>query len=271
MTFFVTSAGSGKGADLGGLEGADKICQSLAQAAGAGGKTWRAYLSTQGAGGVNARDRIGKGPWTNAKGVVIAKDVAELHGDEQPDQADRAHREGRRGQRPRRHAEHARHPHRLAARRHEVSRHARHDVRQLDQERGGRRDGRACRPHGARRQRAGEILELVAPVARSRTAAAARTTSRARAATASCTASRRTSATNAAAAPVQRRRSRSAKTRSGSPTSASGRRSSDVRCKDIPVRRDETSMLMAAASDCDVIRVLACSSMRSPFDDVHLP
>ncbi|MET0683655.1 MAG: hypothetical protein ABWZ29_09975 [Casimicrobiaceae bacterium] len=80
MTFFVTSAGSGKGADLGGLDGADKICQSLAQAAGAGGKTWRAYLSTQGAGGVNARDRIGKGPWTNAKGVVIAKDVADLHG-----------------------------------------------------------------------------------------------------------------------------------------------------------------------------------------------
>ncbi len=80
MTFFVTSAGSGKGADLGGLAGADKHCQSLAQAAGAGGKTWRAYLSTQGAGAVNARDRIGKGPWTNAKGAVIAKDVAELHG-----------------------------------------------------------------------------------------------------------------------------------------------------------------------------------------------
>jgi len=80
MTFFVTSAGSGKGADLGGLEGADRICQTLAQAAGAGGKTWRAYLSTQGQGGVNARDRVGKGPWTNAKGVVIAKDVAELHG-----------------------------------------------------------------------------------------------------------------------------------------------------------------------------------------------
>src|SRR5215207_3926229 len=60
MTFFVTSAGSGKGADLGGLEGADQRCQSLAQAAGAGGKTWRAYLSTQGTGAVNARDRIGK-------------------------------------------------------------------------------------------------------------------------------------------------------------------------------------------------------------------
>jgi hypothetical protein len=80
MSFFVTSAGPGKGADLGGLDGADKHCQSLAQAAGAGSKTWHAYLSTQGAGAVNARDRIGKGPWMNAKDVVIAKDVAELHG-----------------------------------------------------------------------------------------------------------------------------------------------------------------------------------------------
>ena len=80
MTFFVTSAGPGKGADLGGLEGADRHCQSLAQAAGAGGKTWRAYLSTQGAGAVNAKDRIGRGPWQNAKGAVIAKDVADLHG-----------------------------------------------------------------------------------------------------------------------------------------------------------------------------------------------
>src|ERR1700736_6201734 len=80
MTFFVTSAGPGKGADLGGLEGADRHCQSLAQAAGAGGKTWHAYLSTQGANAVNAKDRIGKGPWVNAKGVTIAKDVADLHG-----------------------------------------------------------------------------------------------------------------------------------------------------------------------------------------------
>jgi hypothetical protein len=80
MSFFVTSAGSGKGGDLGGLSGADQICQTLATAAGAGGKTWRAYLSTQGDGAVNARDRIGNGPWMNAKGVVIAKDLAELHG-----------------------------------------------------------------------------------------------------------------------------------------------------------------------------------------------
>jgi len=80
MTFFVTSQGPGNGADLGGLAGADRHCQSLAQAAGAGGKTWHAYLSTQGDGAVNARDSIGKGPWTNAKGVVIAKDLDELHG-----------------------------------------------------------------------------------------------------------------------------------------------------------------------------------------------
>lgn len=80
MTFFVTSVGSGQGADLGGLAGADRHCQQLASAAGAGSKTWHAYLSTQGSGAQNARDRIGKGPWTNAKGVTIAKDVAELHG-----------------------------------------------------------------------------------------------------------------------------------------------------------------------------------------------
>jgi hypothetical protein len=83
-TFFVTSVGAGKGADLGGLEGADRHCQSLAEAAGIRGRVWHAYLSTQAAGGaaaVNARDRIGRGPWQNAKGVVIAKDVADLHGD----------------------------------------------------------------------------------------------------------------------------------------------------------------------------------------------
>src|SRR3954471_21489089 len=84
MTFFVTSNGPGKGADLGGLEGADRHCQTLAQGAGAGGKTWRAYLSTQGVGGaqaVNARDRIGQGPWQNFKGEAVAQNVDELHGD----------------------------------------------------------------------------------------------------------------------------------------------------------------------------------------------
>jgi hypothetical protein len=79
MSFFVTSVGLGKGADLGGLAGADRHCQSLAQSVGAGAKSWHAYLSTQGASAVNARDRIGKGPWTNAKGVVIATSVDDLH------------------------------------------------------------------------------------------------------------------------------------------------------------------------------------------------
>jgi hypothetical protein len=82
MTFFVTSAGPGKGADLGGLEGADRHCQQLAQGAGAGNKTWRAYLSTQAVGGaqaVNARDRIGNGPWVNFKKALVAQNVDDLH------------------------------------------------------------------------------------------------------------------------------------------------------------------------------------------------
>ena len=82
MGFFVTSTGLGKGADLGGLAGADRHCRSLAQAAGAGKRTWRAYLSTSASGGakaVNARDRIGRGPWYNAKGVLIARNVDQLH------------------------------------------------------------------------------------------------------------------------------------------------------------------------------------------------
>jgi hypothetical protein len=79
MSFFITSVGVGRGGDLGGLEGADLQCQSLAQAAGAGGKTWHAYLSTQGQAAVNAKDRIGNGPWFNAKGVQIASNIADLH------------------------------------------------------------------------------------------------------------------------------------------------------------------------------------------------
>jgi hypothetical protein len=84
MTFFVASSGPGKGADLGGLEGADRQCQTLAQAAGAGGKTWRAYFSTQAtnnAPAVNARDRIGRGPWQNSKGDVVAQNIDDLHSD----------------------------------------------------------------------------------------------------------------------------------------------------------------------------------------------
>ena len=80
MSFFITSAGPGKGADLGGLAGADAWCQRLAQAAGST-KTFRAYLSTQGPGAVNARDRIGTGPWYNARGQAVAQNVADLHGD----------------------------------------------------------------------------------------------------------------------------------------------------------------------------------------------
>ena len=79
MTFFVTSKPGPDGANFGGLEGADKYCQAAAATAGAGGKTWHAYLSTQGAGAVNARDRIGAGPWANTKGTVIAASVDELH------------------------------------------------------------------------------------------------------------------------------------------------------------------------------------------------
>jgi hypothetical protein len=84
MTFFITSAGPGNGAALGGLAGADQHCQSLAKAVGAGNRTWHAYLSASASGGqaaVNARDRIGKGPWQNVKGVVVAQSVADLHSD----------------------------------------------------------------------------------------------------------------------------------------------------------------------------------------------
>jgi hypothetical protein len=80
MTFFVSSAGSGSGGNLGGLAGADKHCQALAAKAGAGNRMWRAYLSMSGP-DVHARDRIGSGPWHNAKGVLIASNVAELHSD----------------------------------------------------------------------------------------------------------------------------------------------------------------------------------------------
>jgi hypothetical protein len=81
LGFFITSVGIGDGGNLGGLEGADAHCQSLARAAGAGDRTWRAYLSTQGSNAVNARDRIGAGPWANAKSIVIATNLDNLHYD----------------------------------------------------------------------------------------------------------------------------------------------------------------------------------------------
>ena len=81
MSFFVTSRPKGDGANYGGLAGADAHCQTLAQEANAGNRTWHAYLSTQGQGAVNARDRIGTGPWYNSRGAMVAKDVSDLHGD----------------------------------------------------------------------------------------------------------------------------------------------------------------------------------------------
>lgn len=110
MSFFVTSSGPGQGADLGGLEGADRHCQSLAEAAGAGSRTWHAYLSTSassGAAAVNARDRIGSGPWHNAKGVVIASSVEELHAGNRIDKQTALSEKGElvngRGDKPNRH------------------------------------------------------------------------------------------------------------------------------------------------------------------------
>ena len=96
MSFFVTSAGK-DGANLGGLAGADKHCQTLAAAAGAGNRTWRAYLSASASGGqpaVNARDRIGTGPWASAKGIVVAQSVADLHSDITRLEADNARLQG---------------------------------------------------------------------------------------------------------------------------------------------------------------------------------
>ena len=167
MTFFVTSAGPGNGGDLGGLAGADAHCARLAQAAGSSGKTWRAYLSTQGAGAVNAKDRIGAGPWQNAKGVVDRQERRRpARRQQQSEQADRAEREGRRDQRPRRHAQPARHPDRLAIGRHRLRRRRRPHLRQLDQQRQGRRHGRPSRPQGAERIRADAVVEFVASLAR---------------------------------------------------------------------------------------------------------
>jgi len=81
MSFFITSIGLGDGANLGGLEGADAHCQTLAESVGAGNKTWRAYLSASCTGVVNARDRIGEGPWYNSNGILIATDIENLHGE----------------------------------------------------------------------------------------------------------------------------------------------------------------------------------------------
>jgi len=156
MTFFVTTAGLGKGADLGGLDGADRQCQALAQAAGAGGKTWRAYLSTQavdGAAAVNARDRIGRGPWQNFKAklsrkastICIATIITQLR-----DIADRAWHHGRG---TRLYAELSRRIDWLAGGWPDLPARGGQDLPQLDEQHHRRGDGRPYRPQGFARRR----------------------------------------------------------------------------------------------------------------------
>ena len=135
MTFFVTSIGLGKGADLGGLAGADAHCQKLAASVGATAKTWHAYLSTQGANAVNARDRIGKGPWTNAKGVVVATSVEDLHSannklNKQNSLSEKGDIINGSGDKPNRHDI----AHRYASRRHRVSSRQGQDLQELDEQ-----------------------------------------------------------------------------------------------------------------------------------------
>ena len=166
--FFITSAGPGKGADLGGLAGADAHCQKLAAAAGAGARTWRAYLSATASGSqpaVNARDRIGAGPWANVKGVVVATSVADLHSDKnklskEHSLTEKGETVSGRGDTPNRHdiltgstldgtaSKEARRQH----------------LRQLDQQRRGCGARRPSRPPGRRGEP--HIVELGAPVAR---------------------------------------------------------------------------------------------------------
>ena len=166
MTFFLTSVGPATAPISAAWRARTGHRQQLAEAAGAGERTWRAYLSAQAAGGepaVNARDRIGQGPWQNAKGVVIAQDLDRAARRQQPRQGHRAHRAGRGRQRPRRHAEPARHSHGLAAGRHRIRGRGGPDLRQLDDERGRRRcHGGPSRSPGAARRCGLEILELVA-------------------------------------------------------------------------------------------------------------
>ena len=152
MTFFVTSANPGKGGDLGGLAGADAHCKALATAVGAGNHTWRAYLSTQGANAVNARDRIGKGPWRNAKGEVVAKDLADLHEGaagltKQTALTEKGTIVNGRGDTPNMHDILTG----TAGRRHRLPRRRGPHLRQLDQRRCRRGHARPCRPDRAER------------------------------------------------------------------------------------------------------------------------
>ena len=149
MTFFITSAGSGKGADFGGLAGADKHCQNLAAAAGAGKHTWRAYLSTTGSGGGQRARPHRQGPVVQRGGQADRARRRRAARRQRHQQDDRADREEDQGQRPRRVAQPARHPHRLAPGRHGLHRERRHDLQQLDEQRQGLRARRPSRPLGS--------------------------------------------------------------------------------------------------------------------------
>ncbi len=167
LGFFITSVGSGNGGNLGGLAGADAHCQALAKAAGAGDRTWRAYLSAKAANGqaaVNAKDRIGSGPWYNAKGVMVARDVADLHSDnnklgKENSLTEKGATVNGRGDTPNTHDILTG----FEPRRHAGDRRARHHLRELD-ERGRRRQraARPSRPSGRRGQP--DVMELGAPL-----------------------------------------------------------------------------------------------------------
>ena len=166
MSFFVSSVGSGKGADLGGLEGADRHCQSLAKAVGSGGRTWHAYLSTTGTPGypgVNARDRIGSGPWQNAKGVVVASNVDQLHGANNLTKETALNEKGEmvngRTEKPNMHDMLT-----GSTRDGRAIEQRGYDLQQLDHQRRRSRDARAPRPPGPARRRRVQVLEFLAPV-----------------------------------------------------------------------------------------------------------
>ena len=171
MSFFVTSAPKGDGANYGGLAGADAYCQQLAAAAGRGAAKWVAYLSTQGPGAVNARDRIGNGPWYNARGAMIAANQDELHGDtiERARLGNRLNknnardRKGRARERRRRHAEPARHPDRLDPRRARLHRRGRPHLQQLDEQRATWKRRPAARRRRRRLRRPGPSAQLGHP------------------------------------------------------------------------------------------------------------
>ena len=177
MSFFVTSKGSGKGADFGGLAGADGHCQALATAVGAGKRTWRAYLSTNASGSAptqHARERIGTGPWQNAKGVVIARNVEELHGNNNLNKQTALTEKGEivngSGDTPNMHDILTGSQSNGMA----FGGSGGPDLPQLDEQRRRRRDGRPPRPHGPARRRRLEVVELLASHARLQRGGAAR-------------------------------------------------------------------------------------------------